>query len=321
MRSPAFSPPCKACGRDLVNARCSFCDAEVAEPETIAPSRRVYRAIELNPGRTAQEICQYLGVPDGAENDVEVRRLRDNVASLISRMAKLGAIRYEGKRCERIYYVVDASKLPRSYQDRVDTSAAKRKRSRARRRYHRLLDQGLCVCCGGSREGGGKALCPTCLGKKSARARARVSNKSLCSECGCSMLPEWKPFRMCPQCRERNRENRRTWRANPDVKDRLNAKQRVYDRIKKERLRAAGLCDVCEQPCEKSRCAECYRLGYAAYREHILARRRERVEAGLCAECGAVAEAGRSRCARHLELMRKVAQRRRDRLKQMEVAA
>lgn len=242
MKAPAFNPPCRACGRDLVSGTCSWCDKPVVEPKPITPSERVFRAVELNPGASSREVCAYLGVPDCAETDVEARRLRDVVISHLSRLVKRGALRAEGKRYEWMYYAADASRLPgpwnRNDAPKADEPKSTRRRAKAVRgqqtekairkreymaaRRAALVAEGRCIGCRAKlMEGETSTRCPECRqGVREAQERYRQT--------------------------EAGKRNNRDWKRNDyhaNIEDARQERRANY-----ERKKLAGECQSCVQP-------------------------------------------------------------------------
>lgn len=297
MKAPSLRPPCRACGRDLINGLCSFCDVEnETPPPPPSPSHRVFRAVELNPGATPGEICELLGASEGSPYGT--------VVQMLCRLAKLGALRAEGTRTHRVYYPADASKLPRPWartgEPKTTTKTAKAKR--ALKRYHMLRKQGRCVCCGKERKPDDKSLCLACREVKKARRRVEAKPDGACSSCGCSMLPEWRAAKQCPECREKHRERRRIWRQRPEVVQRLNAAQRVRDVARNKWLKENCLCHDCERPADGFRCEDCGRIAYIQNAERIRERRLKHIVEGRCIDCTSPSVDGKRGCEHHLKV-------------------
>ena len=156
------------------------------------------------------------------------------------------------------------------------------------------LRNGRCPRCGGANKlEPGKKTCRECALKISEAWRNRRAwrrENGQCTRCG-KILPEGSEFIQCDDCR---------------------AYLRSYGKFNKERyerFKEAGKCVHCGKLVEPGKvlCKKCldYHVEYnrtdngAACREKYRQKRKERIESGLCIDCGRpVKEEGYTRCKR-----------------------
>lgn len=185
-----------------------------------------------------------------------------------------------------------------------------RDREAARRRYRERREAGVCVKCGEAASEPGKPLCRECRERRSAqqkKLRAERMAWGVCTRCGKKL---YTAGTRCEECRAYSAEHeakRRERMTESEKKESYLKYQRRYDKARRERLKAEGICTVCgarkAEP-EHTVCMEC-----SARRRQNRKKKREdsgkptldRSEwqsYGLCAICGKPAETGRKLCAR-----------------------
>lgn len=263
MKSPSV-PWCKACGGNLIAGSCAFCDAEITVQPEMSPSERVFRCVERNPGLGMYDIAEILG---GASEQALV-----NTTGMLSRLCRIGALRNEGGRNERVFYAADESKLPRRKmplaepkpQRRRKLSAEQKKRMRdetnARRQAWRAV--GLCTMCGAERDVQGRVRCRKCIDR--------------------SRDATWL-YRTSERGRVKDREWRRaSYRRNAE-------NERVRSREAYHYYKQEGVCTRCCSAVaadDSLMCEECTRVARAASRLVMSRLRARRLDAGLCCRCG-----------------------------------
>lgn len=161
------------------------------------------------------------------------------------------------------------------------------------------LSRGLCPRCGGkARVEEGRVLCRECQEKHDRwqrESRAQWKAQGLCTRCGGERDSKWK---LCAKCRAYRDANKHG--------DAEAAKAR------RDALREKGFCTRCGQTwaepgrswCKK--CLEDHRKYTRSEEQRRKAdeRRRARVEAGLCIDCGKPAKDGKQRCRACIEARR-----------------
>lgn len=276
------NPACVACGRDDLpvaltdwDARsvlvCSSCTAEVGTPPPpLTLCDRVYRAVKRNPRSTFGELCDVLELPEFSEGE-EAAKQRDAAMAHLRRLRRRGAVATEGKYSKMVYFVADESLAP----PRNQVAAANKARAtsgRKLREYHRNRKKGKCTQCWAQmpkdRE---QVLCERCAEKRRQARKKNPPQEGQCTRCRCTLLPEWSGYKMCPECREIKAASMNRYRADAEIKKRINDEQRERDRLRRVKCKAEGLCIDCMDPAEpgKSRCDTCkksHRILLADYR-------------------------------------------------------
>ena len=139
----------------------------------------------------------------------------------------------------------------------------------------------------------GRVLCEMCAEKHDTQQtlkRKQWREEGKCGRCGAE-LPNGEKGRMCDKCREYTARFREA--------NRQQAKER------RERLRAKGMCTRCGEMTADAGHVTCWKCR-ARHKAEIkrndpdnakkYARRQERIEQGLCIDCGRKAEHGKMRC-------------------------
>ncbi len=275
MKSPAILNICKACGRDLVNARCAVCDAEVVAPAELRPSERIYQCIKRHPGLEAFEIGELLG-DTSAQGMV-------NLSTSLSRLCRLGALRADSSSGARAYFAADESKLPR-----------RPKRQDEGFKFGR-----------GKRHGPRQKNAPrTADSIRGSRWYEKMKAEGRCPGCRAVKDPEWGRNVYCPTCTEEKRERHRWYRERNRKREAKKRRERTMRQ--KEVWQSTGTCRWCDEPANpgRTRCTACTKIAAEQDRE----RRQAFRDQGLCA-CGANADPGRKSCASCREKWRNLKRR------------
>jgi len=258
MRAPVLLRLCRACGRDMVGAECSFCDVATPEPEQPSPSERVFRCVERHSGLVVGDICELLGIFDDTGIDA--------TSKMLSRLVRRGALRCEGGRADRTYFAVDADMLPRKVKVKEPTQRKRRK------------DRG-------------RVASPKEL-RKWAETYATLKAEGKCPRCRAFKLPEWRGI-YCPTCSEAEKVRHQEYRKRHPDREATRQREKAI-RVAAE-SRATGKCRWCNEQAipGRLRCLACNRLAAEQDRE----RRQAWRDAGLCG-CGQPTEPGRRGCVK-----------------------
>ena len=160
--------------------------------------------------------------------------------------------------------------------------------------YHYYLDRGRCPLCHGKRlVDPGYHSCAECREERNERSRQNERRKraeGLCPRCG---EPQTDGHILCEKCRDYKKAN------NAREIERL---RRIYT----GRLEAGKCvrCGIAWAEPGRTACRKCMDKHNAVNKEYDpkwqkrTAKRQERIEAGLCIDCGRPAEEGKQRCQR-----------------------
>lgn len=172
--------------------------------------------------------------------------------------------------------------------------------------YQKCKEMGKCPNCGKDKGKDGFTLCQSCREKMNSKDQARREKRKeagLCISCGKPVQD--KRHTRCAKCRKKyNDRNKEYYRLHRE-------KQLSLNMDRKRRLKQLGLCVDCKKPLqdnEQTLCTECHgiqkkkwREYYASHRKDVarrkLAKKQERMQAGLCISCGkAVQDSRYARC-------------------------
>jgi hypothetical protein len=269
VKAPILLNVCKACGRDMSGAECSFCDVEVAAPVPLPPGPRAFRCVQRHEGLGMYEIAEILG--DTSEQALV------NLSALLYRMCRLGALRYEGHRNERTYYAADETKVPKRHASQPKVPAKPKKvanetaKAKAKARRERLLAEGLCIWCGKTRDLEGRNRCESCI------VKGRESR--------------WL-YVTSPRGKKRVARNlRRKYKRK--AKQRCEDKREVYAFYK-----AQGLCVSCHSAdaTRGANCEPCAQKRREVSKQRMRRLYKDRAAVGLCVRCGRDAN-GKTTCS------------------------
>ena len=191
----------------------------------------------------------------------------------------------------------------------------KQKRSRHDRiRYQRHKTAGICPNCKKEPAATGRVQCEKCTEQHKQEREYLISHK-ICRQC---RNEDAEPNRLlCWDCAEKARQRGQAYRSNMTADER--EKQKVYNRIYSKNRRInrieKGICIRCGQ--RKMRfgiqlCIDCHiRLKrYKESKKPDTLLRNERPDYGLCYICGNPSASDKKLCEKHLEVARKIYQKR-----------
>lgn len=201
----------------------------------LSPWNRILYIVHQNPECTVADICEHLGIANGRRCDMapdEVLKY-DSTVTMISRLVKAGAMRYEGD-FPRRYTATPGNAYFKP--EKVKPKPTRKRRRKNDPEYQRAY----------MREWARKR-----------REKARAEGK--CTNCLAGLPEDWSG-RLCPECREVSNESHRRRRTSekgrayarsyqkrkrierPEV---VNAKRRNYY----WRRKLAGICQMCAAKC------------------------------------------------------------------------